>query len=182
MDKAFFNQKVLPHLIAVAIFFTVTVIFFHPLIFENKALSQQDILQGAGANQEIIEYFNETGEQALWTNSMFSGMPAYLIHVKWNDEVLWAVQKVASFNLPTAARETFLSMVCFYILLLTFGVSPYLAILGAFAFGLNTFSMVSIEVGHMWKVRAISFMPLVYPSRPPKYDAGPQISNPKSQA
>ena len=75
--------------------------------------------------------------------------------------MLWFIQKVASFNLPTAARETFLAMVCFYILLMTFSVRPYLAILGALAFGMNTYSLVSIEVGHMWKVRAISYMPLV---------------------
>jgi hypothetical protein len=128
---------------------------------ENKGLNQNDILQGAGANQEIIEYREATGEEALWTNSMFSGMPAYLINVQWSGELTYYVQKAVSLWLPSPASHTFVAMLSFYILLLVFRINPYLAIGGGLVYGLNTFFLISVEAGHIWKVAAISWMPAV---------------------
>ncbi|GAA5029016.1 membrane protein [Marivirga lumbricoides] len=128
---------------------------------ENKTLNQNDILQGAGANQDIVEYREATGEEALWTNGMFSGMPAYLINVHWSGELTRYIRQAASLWLPTPASQTFTAMLAFYILLLVFRVNPYVAIAGGIAFGLNTFFLISVEAGHIWKVAAISYMPLV---------------------
>jgi len=162
MDKTFFRQRVLPHIIAVSIFLVVTILFFHPVIFEGKKIQQNDINQGVGSASEIIEYREETGKEALWTNSMFSGMPAYLINLRWSGETIAnTIQKIYSLYLPTSLRETFIAFLSFYILLLVFGVRWQLAIAGALAYGLNTFFLVSIEAGHIWKVRAIAYMPLV---------------------
>jgi hypothetical protein len=52
-------------------------------------------------------------------------------------------------------------MLSFYILLLVFRVNPYLAIGGGLVYGLNTFFLISVEAGHIWKVAAISWMPAV---------------------
>jgi hypothetical protein len=52
-------------------------------------------------------------------------------------------------------------LVCFYVLLISFGVRPYLAVAGAIAYGFSTYFMVSIEAGHLWKMRAIAYAPLV---------------------
>lgn len=128
---------------------------------ENKGLNQNDILQGAGANQEIVEYRDKTGEEALWTNGMFSGMPAYLINVHWSGELTYYIQKAVSLWLPSPASHTFVAMLSFYILLLVFRVNPYLAIGGGLVYGLNTFFLISVEAGHIWKVAAISWMPAV---------------------
>ncbi|MEL7001351.1 MAG: YfhO family protein, partial [Bacteroidota bacterium] len=35
------------------------------------------------------------------------------------------------------------------------------AMIGALAYGFNTFNIISIEAGHIWKVRAMAYMPLV---------------------
>ena len=153
-------KKGMPHAIALAVFLITAVAFYSPLFFENKQIYQNDVLQGVSSGSEVMEFREETGEEALWTNSMFSGMPAYLINVKW-DTVIPQVQKVLGLFLPEPARTTFLAFLCFYILLISFGVNPYLAIAGGLAYGLNTFNIVSIEAGHMWKVRAIAYMPLV---------------------
>ncbi len=153
-------KKAIPHVIAVVVFLITAVGFYSPIFFENKQIYQNDVLQGVSSGSEIVQFRQETGEEALWTNSMFGGMPAYLINVKWSS-VMPQIQRVIGLFLPPPARTTFLGFLCFYILLLSFGVNPYLAIAGGIAYGLNTFNIVSIEAGHMWKVRAIAYMPLV---------------------
>ena len=125
-------------------------------------MDQNDINQGKGAAQEIVDYREATGEEALWTNSMFGGMPAYLISLHWSGgQIMQTAQKTLLLYLPRPVGENFIAFLTFYILLLTFGVRPYLAIPGAMAFGLSTFYIVSIQAGHMWKIRAIAYMPLV---------------------
>lgn len=160
-----FNElkgKALPHIIAISIFLIVTLVFYYPIIFEGKVLNQNDINQGVASNSEITEYRESTGEQILWTNSMFGGMPSYLISVRWDgDKILRTLQKIYYLGIPSPAGENFSMFLSFYILLLVFGVRPYMAIAGALVFGLSTFFMVSIEAGHMWKIRAIAYAPLV---------------------
>ncbi|WPP50495.1 YfhO family protein [Catalinimonas niigatensis] len=162
MPKIDFKKQVLPHVVAVVFFLVVTILFFSPMFFQNQVIQQNDVLQGVSSGQEIIEYRERTGEEALWTNSMFSGMPAYLINIKYQGEqIIHFFQDVYSFGLPRQAEVIFKSILSFYILLLVFGVRPYLAVAGAIAYGLGTFNIVSLEAGHIWKIEAIAYMPLV---------------------
>lgn len=46
---------------------------------QGKQVSQHDIMQHIGMSKEIVDFTNSTGEETLWTNSQFGGMPAYLI-------------------------------------------------------------------------------------------------------
>ena len=161
MIKIDFRNQVLPHLVAVVVFLLITVLFYNPLFFENKNVNQNDVLQGLGAGQEIRDYREATGEEALWTNSMFGGMPAYLINTQWSGDLLSPLRRGLSLWLPSPASVTFFGMLSFYLMLLVFGVRPYLAIAGSIAFGLGSFNVLSIEAGHMWKVWAIAYMPLV---------------------
>lgn len=161
MKTISFKEHILPHIVAILVFIIITLFFFLPLFMENKVLNQNDVLQGVGAGQEVIEYRAQTGEEALWTNSMFGGMPAYLINTVWGNNVLYLFQQVLTFNFPSAASEVLIGLISFYILLLVFGVRPYLAMAGAVAYSFTSFTMISIEAGHIWKVRAIAYMPLV---------------------
>lgn len=161
MQKASFSKRILPHIIAVVLFIGINLILYWPMFMEGKSINQNDILQGAGANQEIVEYREDTGKEALWTNGMFSGMPAYLINVQWSGDLSYYFAKILSFGLPSPASHTFMAMLAFYILLLVFRANPFAAIVGALAYGLNTYFLISIEAGHIWKVSAVSYMPLV---------------------
>ncbi len=154
-------KDLLPHLVAVIVFIVVTLLFFHPVVISGKVMTQHDIVQGVSSGQEIRDFREKTGDEALWTNSMFSGMPAYLIDVYWNGDLTRHLHNFLSLYLPSPARYAFLGMLCFYILLLSFKVNPYLAIAGGIAYGINSFTMVSIEAGHIWKVAAVTYMPLV---------------------
>ena len=160
MRKIKFSD-ILPHVIAVATFLLVTVFFFSPIFFENKALEQGDIRQFQGSSKSISDYRNETGEEALWAPSMFSGMPAYLISVRWSDgPVVWT-KKVMGLFLPHPVNSIFLAFLCYYILLLSFKIRPYLAIAGALAFGLSSYMIIGLSAGHNGRIGAIAFVPLV---------------------
>ncbi|MGL1886573.1 MAG: YfhO family protein, partial [Reichenbachiella sp.] len=151
----------LPHLIAIFVFAAVTALFYSPAILGKKELPQHDIMQWKGGAHEVLEYKNKTGETALWTNSMFSGMPSYLVHSEFESELTVYIHKALSLFFPHPFNSMFLAFLSCYIMLLVFGVRPYLAITGAFAFGLTSFSIISLGAGHNAKVIAVSLMPLI---------------------
>ncbi len=159
--KINFSKDVLPHVLAVLLFLLVTVIFFSPIFFENKTLSQHDIQQHLGASKALRDYREATGEEGLWASTMFSGMPAYLVNLQWSDGVVVGMKKVLSLFLPHPVSNIFLAFVCYYILLLAFRVRPYLAMAGALAFGLSSFMIIGLMAGHNARIGAIAFMPLV---------------------
>src|SRR5258706_4603966 len=92
---------------------------------------------------------------------MFSGMPAYLVNLKWSDGVLVGMKRVLSLFLPHPVNNIFIAFLCYYIMLLAFRVRPYLAIAGAIAFGLSSYMIIGLSVGHNARIGAIAFMPLV---------------------
>jgi hypothetical protein len=161
MPKINFKEQILPHLIAILIFLLITVAYFKPVFFDHKSLSQHDILQWRGGAQELLDFREQQGEEALWTNSMFGGMPGYLISTKWGIGLLSGVQSVITLGLPHPVKLVFLSFLCFYILLIVFKVRPYLAIAGALAFGLSSFNIIGLGAGHNSRIAAIAYMPLV---------------------
>jgi len=161
MKKIDFYKDVLPHALAVLVFLVVTVLFFNPIFFDNKTLDQQDIQQFRGSSKSIVDYRAAAGEEALWAPSMFSGMPAYLVSLRWSDgPVVW-VKKIMAVFLPHPIANIFLAFLCYYVLLLSFRVRPYLAIAGGLAFGLSSYVIIGLGAGHNARIGAIAFMPLV---------------------
>ena len=161
MKKINFAKDVLPHGIAIAVFLIVTFFFFNPIFFENKALSQTDIQQWEGSSKSMRDFRDQTGEEPLWTESMFSGMPGYLVNVTWGNSAVGYLKSILAFKLPHPIANIYLAFLSYYIMLLAFGVRPYLAIGGALAFGLSSYMIVGLSVGHSSRIGAIAFMPLV---------------------
>jgi hypothetical protein len=161
MKQIRFSEHVLPHLIAVLVFLVVTVLFFNPVFFDNKAIAQVDIQQWSGASKALRDYRDATGEEGLWASTMFSGMPAYLVNVEWSDGVVLGFKKLFSLFLPHPVNVIFLAFICYYIMLLAFRVRPWFAIIGALAFGLSSYMIIGLSAGHNARIGAIAFMPLV---------------------
>ncbi len=151
----------LPHIVAIALFLVITISFFSPIFFENKTLDQHDIQQHAGSSKALRDFRDATGEEGLWAGAMFSGMPAYLVNLQWSDGVVVTMKKVLSFLLPHPVCNIFLAFLCYYIMLLSFKVRPYLAMGAAIAFGLSSYLIVGLVAGHNARIGAIAFMPLV---------------------
>jgi hypothetical protein len=161
MKKIKFSD-ILPHLVAVVVFLLVTVFFFNPIFFDNKAIEQGDIQQWSGSSKELRDYRDQTGEEGLWAEAMFSGMPAYLVNLSWSDGVVIGMKKVLSVFLPHPISNIFLAFICYYILLLSFKIRPWFAIAGALAFGLSSYMIIGLSAGHNARIGAIAFMPLVF--------------------
>src|SRR6186713_3104094 len=113
MKKINFTQDVLPHIIAIAVFLIVTLFFFNPVFFDNKSLIQGDIQQWEGSSKALRDYRDQTGEEGLWAETMFSGMPAYLINVLWSTGPVSYVKRVLAVGLPHPVANIYLSFICF---------------------------------------------------------------------
>lgn len=161
MGNNYFKEKVLPHILSVFVFIVILAIYFNAAFFDGQHLLQNDILQGLGGGQESNEYRDNTGEEALWTNSMFGGMPLYLVNLYFSGEWINKIRHI-SLLFPKPADTVFLNFICFYILLCVARIRPAVAFLGAFIYAFGSFNIISLEAGHVWKVRAIAFMPLVF--------------------
>lgn len=149
--------KVLPHVVAVTLFVGLSWLYFSPL-FSDYNLKQSDIKQYQGAAKEISDYRMMNGKEALWTNNMFGGMPAYQISVNHTSNLMAQVTEFLRLGLPAPAGILFVSMLGLYILGLCLRVSPWVAILGGIAFGFATFNILYIGAGHLTKVNAVSYM------------------------
>lgn len=161
MKKINFGTDVFPHILAVLIFLVVTVLFFRPIFFENKILSQGDIEQFLAGSRDLREFRDATGEEGLWSNTMFSGMPAYMINLDWSDGVMVTIKRIMTLFLPHGVNNVFLAFISYYILLLCFRIRPWLAIAGALAFGLSSYLIIGLGAGHNARIGAIATMPLV---------------------
>jgi len=161
MKQIRFSEHVLPHLIAVVVFLVVTILFFNPVFFDNKSISQGDIQQWSGSSKALRDYRDATGEEGLWAGAMFSGMPAYLVNLQWSDGIVLGFKQVLSLFLPHPVNVIFLAFLCYYILLLSFKVRPWFAIAGALAFGLSSYMIIGLGAGHNARIGAIAFMPLI---------------------
>jgi hypothetical protein len=161
MKKINFARHVLPHIVAIAAFLLVTVVFFSPFFFDNKVLSQYDIQQWEGSSKTLRDYREATGQEGLWADNMFSGMPAYLVNVHWSNYPITVLKKALSLGLAHPYANIFIAFISYYIMLLAFRVRPYLAIGAAIAFGLSSYMIVGLAAGHNGRIGAIAFMPLV---------------------
>ena len=160
-SKFNFTRDVLPHIIAILIFLILTATYFAPVLFEDKALSQHDILQFKGGAKEIQDFREATGEEALWTNSMFSGMPSYLINTRYPGDWSGVIHSILTFDMPALAGNIFITLLCAYILFVAMGMSTWLSIVGAVAFAFTSYNIIILEAGHNTKSLAIAYIPMV---------------------
>jgi hypothetical protein len=154
-----FNFKnYLPHGLAIVIFAIITIIYFKPL-FSGKVLSQSDINQHKGMSKEIVDYRNTHHSEPLWTNSMFGGMPAYQISTLYPGNWIGKLDNAFKLYIPLPAGYLFLYCLGFFILLLCLDVNPWLALIGGLAYGLSSYFLIILEVGHNSKANALGYLP-----------------------
>ncbi|MDD4921479.1 MAG: YfhO family protein [Bacteroidales bacterium] len=153
-----FKKDLLPYLVAVVVFFAISVIYCSPVL-EGKQLFQLDGRKGAGMGQDIKKFKEETGEKSLWSGSMFGGMPAYQISPSYKAFPFSKLRSVFQGELPDPASHLFLYMFGFFILMCAFGVNPWIGIIGAIAFAFSSYFIIIITAGHIWKVWALGLIP-----------------------
>lgn len=162
MKKLNINWKeLLPDIIIFSVFLIASVIYFFPAL-QGKVVPGVDRINAYSGRMESWSYFNETGENAYWTNSMFSGMPTYMIGgYEYIDRVL--LRPFYYICLLGGDNVFFLMLfylIVFYCLLRSFNIEKWTSMAGAFATALSSYFFVIIAASHNAKALAITWMSL----------------------
>ena len=145
---------------ALAVFLLVSALYFAPQ-FRGEVLPQHDVLQYEGMSRDIYQTREATGEDPQWTGGMFSGMPAYLINVAYPAQLVKNTVGRITRLIDTPAGFLFFAMVSMWLMLLVCGVDPWVGIVPALAYGLSTYFLLIIGAGHVTKMWALVYAPLM---------------------
>ncbi len=152
-------KSALPHLIAIAIFAIVAIIYCRPAL-EGKVLQQQDITQWKGMAQDALSYAEKNGHTPMWSNSMFGGMPTYqTTGVPGFAYSVGMLDQLFTLKLPEPISLFFLASLCFYFLAQVLGFNSIISIIGALGYSYATYNPILIMVGHITKMHAIAYLP-----------------------
>lgn len=154
-------KSLLPIIAAIVIFIALTFGYFTPLL-KGKVIQQSDMVLNRGMAKEINDHRDKYNEEALWTNSMFGGMPAYQISIRYPNNLVKPLRDAFMLWLPTPANIVFTYMLGFFILMLVLKVDRWLAIVGSVAFGFSSFLFLIIAAGHNTQAFAIGYMAPVF--------------------
>ncbi|NML40450.1 YfhO family protein [Chitinophaga sp. G-6-1-13] len=153
-------KAILPHLAAIGIFILLATVYCSPVL-EGKIVNQSDMMNVNGMAKEARDFYEATGEAPLWTNSMFSGMPSYVIYTGPGKNALTLVNKIVPLGLPSPVNMLFLAMISMYLLACILDFKYWIRIMGAIAFAFCSYNVILIDVGHITKMYDIALMPAV---------------------
>ena len=152
-------NSALPHLLAIFIFGGVAYLYCKPA-FEDKVLSQEDVLLWQGMARISFQYKEKHGHFPLWSNSMYGGMPGYQIAMDTQSvNIPDLFYGALTFYLTKPASFFFLACICFYFLAGALRINPYIGIIGALAYAYATYNPVIVAVGHDTKMQSIAMIP-----------------------
>lgn len=158
---AFFRRpQVWGFLISVAVLAVISLAFFYPDNFQGNSLRQPDMQQGAANGHEGLLFEQATGEKALWTNSLFGGMPTFQISPSYPSNSLFTwINTAYGLGLPAPSNLLFMMMFGFLILMFALRKRWYYALIGAIAWGFSSYFIIIIGAGHIWKFLALAYVP-----------------------
>lgn len=155
------KKFVLPHLTAVIVFLVLAAIFTPPL-FQGKKLATHDYSVYQSVSKEKTDFEEKHGRVVLWTNSMFGGMPTYVIATPKEKNIFNKIYHYMLFGGFIPFNYIFWYFLGFYILLQVFRLDPWLSVLGAVAFGMSSYLFIILAAGHFTKAVALGFMAPVF--------------------
>lgn len=156
MQNTFNIRKAIPYAVAILLFLILAYAYF-PELLEGKRLEQHDFKTFKGGAKEIIDYREETGKEALWTNRMFGGMPAYLISTRFKGNLFQYLNRALQIG-PRPGSYLFILLLGSYLLFLSLKINPWLSIVGAVAMAFSSYNFIIILAGHNTKVVAIAYI------------------------
>jgi hypothetical protein len=100
-------KPILPHLFAVVIFTVLSFVYFYPVL-EGKVLKANDSTVSRINSKEIQDFRDKNDREPLWTNSIFSGMPAYLISTRYPGNLIkYADTVLRKYKMPVSVLFLF---------------------------------------------------------------------------
>ena len=150
----------LPYVSAILIFLVVSVLYFAPQ-FRGEVLDMHDVTQYVASSGDIEQHVEEYGEDPQWTGNSFGGMPSYMINFKVHSLLIRKLSKLPVNVMGEPAILIFTAMLFFWLMLLLIGVNPWVGIIPSLAYGLSTYTILIIGAGHINKVWAMAYIPLL---------------------
>ncbi len=154
-------KKTLTHIAAVLIMLATALIYFSPVL-SDKVVYQGDTQSFEAMVKETKDFQQQTGKYVHWNSAMFSGMPAYQVGgnppVKSIFTPIKNVLTLQFLGYDRSAGVLFFYLIGFYIAMLIFGISPWISLLGALAFGLGSYNIIIIAAGHITKAWCLALV------------------------
>ena len=153
------------HIVALAAFLVIVIIYFSPAVLDGKSIRQGDMEKASGMGGSQMEQFEksaESGEFSAWSDAMFGGMP----YVSGYGDPAPGLPSYSVVEMPVKelgylhASMVLTGLICFYLLMCVMGVNWWLAIAGSIAFALASYNIIIIEAGHITKAYVIAYMPV----------------------
>jgi hypothetical protein len=147
------------YIVIVIFVICLALVYFFPQL-EGKSINQSDTQHFIGMSKEIVDFRKSTGEEAIWANNMFSGMPGYMTSVYYPGNLLTPIQDHIIRALHPASM-LILYILGFFILLIALKVNKWLSLAGAIAFGFSSYFLIIIVAGHNSKAYALGYIPII---------------------
>ena len=157
--ESFLKNKGHYHAGVIFCFGIFSILFYYPTL-SGKALVQSDIRQYTGMSRQIQEHRKNQEEEIYWIDNAFGGMPTYQLGARYPADFLTPIHKIFQ-NIPQPAEILFLYLLSAYLFLLIIRMPWHIAVFGALAYGLSTYLLIILQVGHNTKAQALAYMPLV---------------------
>jgi len=165
--QTMFMKKYIPFLTTwiapIIVLLGINIAFLSPAYLDGDILNQDDIKYGYAKSKELREYRDKNGDEALWTNSMFSGMPTTQISTEYSGNIFEYISSIVR----TIGGRTSSTYIIFYLMVAAFiglrgmGVNHWLSTIGGFAYGYSGFFIIGYAAGHNAKVNTAAFIPLM---------------------
>ncbi len=153
-------QRYVSSIMVLLLFVTLSLIYF-PVAYQSRYPIAHDITQWEGGARKIIEYNQENSDRALWTQNMFSGMPAYMISFPNRFPYLESITKLTDKIINWRIFLLFVGGLGVFVLLRFLKLDPWVSLFGAIAFVFSCHWLGLVEIGHNTKFRAIMYVPWV---------------------
>lgn len=151
-------KKFIPTILAIVGFVVISFLYASPLL-QGKRLGLHDIQMASAAAKELNDFHKQTGDWGWWTNSMFSGMPSYMIVGGYpNSWSSWIGATLLGI-FPTPANIFIALMLGFYVLMRVLKVNRWLSFFGSVAYAFSSSGLLFLEAGHISKLIALAFAP-----------------------
>ena len=152
-------RPLLPHLLAIGVL-GVVAFSFYSKSFDDYRLRMPDIEHHIATTKEVIDHRARTGEQALWTDSQFGGMPTFQLGMRTSDVNAGSwIGRAIRFGFPRPADHLLVALLCAYLLAAVLGCGPWISALVAIGFGLSSLNILYLGAGHAAKVMSIATLP-----------------------
>ncbi len=160
--KKILNFEILSHFMFISSFSLLSIFIFYPIL-QGKKLMQSDTQQYLAMSRQLQDFRIEKNNDLYWIDNAYCGMPTYQLGAKYPYDVLTPIHKILKF-LPHPSYMIFIYLLGLYILILSLGFKSRYAFFGAICYGLSTYLLIIIQVGHNTKALALGYLPLVFAS------------------